>query len=116
MNLCFWIMLRLEADRFLICEVRLVPKTRWKHSKMSAKMGDVADRHVFDYRGLWKLLIDVGLSRGELQAGTGLSNNVMSRLTRGEGVSLETLARICDYLECELADLQIGVLSVDDAI
>lgn len=79
-------------------------------------MGYVTARHTFDYRGLWKLLIDEGLSRGQLQAGTGLSNNVMSRLTRGEGVSLETLARICDYLHCELADLQIGVLSGDDEV
>lgn len=79
-------------------------------------MGHVADGHTFDYKGLWKLLIDEGVSRSQLQAGTGLSNNVMNRLTRGEGVSLETLARICDYLHCELADLQIGVLSGDDEI
>lgn len=83
---------------------------------MSDIMGCMADRHTFDYRGLWKLLIDRGLSRSQLQVGTGLSNNVMSRLSRGEGVSLETLARICDYLECEMVQLQIGVLSGDGKI
>lgn len=76
----------------------------------------MTDRHSFDYRGLWKLLIDEGVSRSELQSGTGLSNNVMSRLSRGEGVSLETIARICDYLKCELNDLQIGVLSESNEI
>lgn len=72
--------------------------------------------HKFDYRGLWKLLIDRDLSRKQLQDGTGLSNNVMSRLAKSEGVSLETLARICAFLECTLSDLNIEVKSDPDAV
>ncbi|WP_366515995.1 helix-turn-helix transcriptional regulator [uncultured Corynebacterium sp.] len=73
-------------------------------------------KHSFDYRGLWKLLIEKRLSRAQLQAGTGLSNNVMNRLANGEGVSLETLARICDYADCGFSDLQIEVLRDDNTI
>lgn len=79
-------------------------------------MVTVKSSHEFDYRGIWKLLIDRDLSRKQLQEGTGLSNNVMSRLAKSEGVSLETLARICSFLQCTLSDLNVEVKSDRDPV
>lgn len=79
-------------------------------------MATMKSAHKFDYRGLWKLLIDRGLSRKQLQDGTGLSNNVMSRLAKSEGVSLETLARICIFLDCRLSDLNVEVKNDRDPV
>lgn len=79
-------------------------------------MANMKSSHEFDYRGIWKLLIDRELSRRQLQEGTGLSNNVMSRLTKSEGVSLETLARISSFLQCKLSDLNVEVKSERDPV
>ena len=100
----------------LIVTITVTPKIELDILKKESYHHDMISGHSFSYRGLWKLLIDKSLSRKQLQDGTGLSNNVMSRLSHGEGVSLETLARICDYLECDLADLRIEVLDDSNKI
>ena len=64
------------------------------------------------YNGLWKLLIDNGMNKGELCKKTGLSSSTMAKMTKGESVKLSVLERICKELNCNFADI---VDFVDDS-
>lgn len=61
--------------------------------------------HFVSYNRLWKLLIDRGLKRIDLQAGTGIAANTMTKLRKNEPVSLEILFRICLLLGCNIGDI-----------
>ena len=57
---------------------------------------------IYDYNPLWKLLIDRRMKKKDLQALTRLSANVITKMGRGESV---TLAKICRALRCQLSDI-----------
>lgn len=57
------------------------------------------------YNGLWKLLIDKGMKKGDLQETIGISSSTMAKMTKGEPVSMSILERICDELNCDFGDL-----------
>jgi len=57
------------------------------------------------YNKLWKLLIDKKLKKIELQRGSGISSNVLSRLNKDESVSMESLEKICLFLNCDFGDI-----------
>ena len=57
------------------------------------------------YNGLWKLLIDKDMKKGELCKITGLSSSTMAKMTNGEPVNLSVLERICAELDCDFSDL-----------
>lgn len=59
----------------------------------------------FNYDRLWKLLIDKKMMKKDLQRITSLSSNVITKMGKGESVNLETLAKICRALHCEIADI-----------
>ena len=46
------------------------------------------------YNRLWKLLIDKHMMKKDLQKITSLSSNVITKMGKGESVTLETLAKI----------------------
>ena len=57
------------------------------------------------YNGLWKLLIDKDMKKGELCKITGLSSSTMAKMTNGESVNLSVLECICAELDCDFSDL-----------
>nr|WP_288684805.1 helix-turn-helix transcriptional regulator [uncultured Anaerobutyricum sp.] len=57
------------------------------------------------YKKLWKLLIDKDMMKKDLRAKTGVSTTTMSRLSKGENVSTEILAKICTALNCDIGDI-----------
>lgn len=57
------------------------------------------------YNGLWKLLIDKDMKKGDLRKSTGLSSSTMAKMTNRESVNLSVLERICAELGCDFADL-----------
>jgi DNA-binding Xre family transcriptional regulator len=59
----------------------------------------------FSYNPLWKLLIDKGISYEELRSALGFSFSTMTKMKKGEYVSLEVLHRLCAHLECQPGDL-----------
>ena len=59
----------------------------------------------YNYNPLWKLLIDRRMKKKDLQSLTSLSANVITKMGRGESVTLETLAKICYALHCQLSDI-----------
>ncbi|AZQ99853.1 helix-turn-helix domain-containing protein [Trueperella pyogenes] len=60
---------------------------------------------VFSYKPLWKLLIDRDLNKTQLQELSGISAATMAKLGKGGNVTTEVLARICETLECDVADI-----------
>ena len=54
------------------------------------------------YKKLWKLLVD---KEGDLHKATGLSSSTMTKLRRGEDVSMEALRKICVVLNCNIGDI-----------
>lgn len=65
------------------------------------------------YKRLWVQLIEKDLSKVELKKSLGLSSGTMSKLSKGEDVSLSVLLRICDYLNCDIGDI-CEAISVDE--
>lgn len=57
------------------------------------------------YKRLWVQLIEKDLSKVEMKKSLGLSAGTMSKLNKGEDVSLSVILRICDYLNCDIGDI-----------
>ena len=57
------------------------------------------------YNGLWKLLIDNNMKKGDLCAKTGLSSSTIAKMTNCESVKLSVLEKICKELDCNFGDL-----------
>lgn len=57
------------------------------------------------YKKLWKLLIDKDMLKKDLQAASGVSWASISKMSRGENVSMEVLLKICRVLSCDIGDI-----------
>ena len=60
------------------------------------------------YKKLWKLLIDKDMMKKDLQAETGLSWASVTKLSKGEPVSMEVLMKICKALHCDVGDIVLA--------
>ena len=58
-----------------------------------------------DYKKLWILLIEKGISKPELRRMANLSPATLTKLNKNEYVSMEMLVRICKALECNIGDI-----------
>ena len=66
------------------------------------------------YKKLWVMLIQRDISKVQLRADVGISAGTMSKLNKGEDVSLSVLLRICDYLNCDIGDICEAVRAGND--
>ena len=57
------------------------------------------------YKKLWKLLIDRDMLKQDLMAAAKLSTRTMAKLSKGENVNTDMLVKICDALNCDIADI-----------
>lgn len=57
------------------------------------------------YKRLWKLLIDKDMKKKDLQAQAGISWTSVTKLSKGENVSMEVLMKVCKALECNIGDI-----------
>ncbi len=60
---------------------------------------------VICYKRLWKLLIDREMKKSDLQRSANLSQTTMTKLSKGQNLTTDVLARICLSLNCELNDI-----------
>lgn len=58
-----------------------------------------------NYNKLWKLLIDKGMKKKDLQQAAGVSSCVITKLGKGEAVTTTILAKICKALDCNIGDI-----------
>ena len=60
---------------------------------------------VSTYSKLWKLLIDKKMKKKDLQIKAGISASTIAKLGRDEHVSTAMLQKICNALDCDIADI-----------
>ena len=57
------------------------------------------------YNNLWKLMIDQNINKSKLKEMAGISTNAVAKLGKNEVVSMDTLAKICKALNCDIGDI-----------
>ena len=57
------------------------------------------------YKKLWKLLIDKVMKNKDLEEKAQVSHYTVSKLYRGENVTIDILERICKTLNCTVDDI-----------
>lgn len=57
------------------------------------------------YKKLWKVLINKDMKKKDLQSAAGISWASVTKLSKGEIVSMEVLMKICKTLECNIGDI-----------
>ena len=57
------------------------------------------------YKKLWKLLIDKDMKNKDLEQAAGISNYVISKMKRGENITVDTVGKICRALGCTPNDI-----------
>ena len=59
----------------------------------------------YNYRRLWKLLIDLDMNKSDLRAKAGLSSSTIAKLGQNKVVQIDVLDRICQALNCNIEDV-----------
>ena len=57
------------------------------------------------YKKLWKLLIDRDMKKKDLAVIADISNYTVTKMSKGENVTVETLGKICVALNCSIDDI-----------
>ena len=57
------------------------------------------------YKKLWKLLIDKDMNKKALSEAANVSMSVLAKMGKGETVTVETLVKICNAIDCEVGDI-----------
>ena len=57
------------------------------------------------YKRLWKLLIDRDMKKKDLAVIADISNYTVTKMSKGENVTVETLGKICAALGCSVDDI-----------
>jgi DNA-binding Xre family transcriptional regulator len=57
------------------------------------------------YKKLWKLLIDHDMKKKDLAKAADISNYTITKMSKGENVTVETLTKICTTLGCTMDDI-----------
>lgn len=69
----------------------------------------------FSYNNLWKVLEDKSMTKEDLKKATGMSSATIAKLSKNENISMESLDKICEALECDIEDV-IEYVSKKDII
>jgi DNA-binding Xre family transcriptional regulator len=64
------------------------------------------------YIKLWKLLIDRGMKKKDLQTAAGISPSSVSKLSKNEYVSMDVLVKVCTALGVDFKDIMELVPSI----
>ena len=68
------------------------------------------------YKKLWKILIAKDMKKKDLQAEAGISWASVTKLSKGETVSMEVLMKVCKTLNCDIGDIMELIPTEEDAI
>ena len=66
------------------------------------------------YKKLWKLLIDRDMMKKDLAAAADISNYTISKMSKGENVTVEILGKICKALHCKIDDIMEFIPDKED--
>lgn len=59
----------------------------------------------WSYNPLWKKLIDKGIKRSQLNSLASVQSHTVAKMGRNEPVTMDTLEKLCDYLDCRIEDI-----------
>ena len=59
----------------------------------------------FSYNKLWKLMIDNNMNKSELKDAIKVAPKTISKMSKNENVNMDTLAKLCDYFQCDIGDI-----------
>ena len=54
------------------------------------------------YQPLWNTLKERGMRKEDLRLDAGLTTNMIANMGKGKNISMETLVRICEALNCDI--------------
>lgn len=57
------------------------------------------------YEKLWKLLKEKNMKKVEMQRKAGISGNILARMGKNEYISMESVEKICYFLNCRTDDI-----------
>lgn len=57
------------------------------------------------YKKLWVLLAEREISKQEFRESMQLATGTMTKLNKGQEVSMSIVLRICEYLDCNIGDI-----------
>lgn len=57
------------------------------------------------YKKLWKLLIDKDMKKKDLEKAAQISNYTITKMNRGDNVTVEVIGKICKALDCTADDI-----------
>ena len=57
------------------------------------------------YKKLWVKIAEMEISKIQLREKVKISPGTMTKLNKGEEVSMGILLKICDYLDCNIGDI-----------
>ena len=66
------------------------------------------------YKKLWKLLIDHDMKKKDLAKAADISNYTITKMSKGENVTVETLGKICAALNCGVDDIMEFVPEIEE--
>ena len=66
------------------------------------------------YKKLWKPLIDRDMMKKDLAAAANISNYTISKMSKGENVTVEILGKICKALDCKIDDIMEFITDKED--
>lgn len=57
------------------------------------------------YKKLWILLAEKEISKQEFREQLEIATGTMTKLNKGQEVSMSVILRICEYLDCNIGDI-----------
>ena len=57
------------------------------------------------YQPLWNTLKERGMRKEDLRLAAGLTTNMIANMGKGKNISMETLVRICEALNCGIMNV-----------
>ena len=57
------------------------------------------------YQPLWNTLKERGMRKEDLRLAAGLTTNMIANMGKGKHISMETLTKICETLNCGILDV-----------
>lgn len=57
------------------------------------------------YQPLWNTLKERGMRKENLRLAAGLTTNMIANMGKGKNISMETLVRICEALNCGIMNV-----------
>ena len=67
------------------------------------------------YKPLWHTLLEKGMTKEDLRIKAGLSTNAIANMGKDQNISMSTLLKICESLECDISSvIEIQGLDLDN--